>query len=104
MGPITKFTILGFELNHLLDEGQTVSLEEVEKKIKAGVIFDWLSEKYSDIDLSLYAPKDREELNSFFDNLLNAVDAQRKMGVKNNGLSLLLAYCIEGIQQQRNNK
>jgi len=42
------------------------------------------------------------EMLDLFQQLNNVVDSKRKMGVEKNGLSLLLAYSIEGIQQSFN--
>lgn len=95
-----RYTFLGFYLNMLLDRQKTLSVSETKKHIDDGSLFDWLKDLFGDeIDLSLYQQEDKAEMLDFFQNLVNAVDEDRKMGVKHNGISLLLAYCIEGVQQ-----
>ena len=51
-----------------------------------------------DIDLSIFDETKRAALVAEWQDLLNAVDARRKFGVEKNGLCLLVAYCLEGIQ------
>jgi len=100
MRPLIRFTYLSFELNALLDEGKFLEITEVQDSIENESIFDFLKEKFvGKIDLSLYREEDKKELMDFFKGLSNVVDARRKFGVEKNGISLLLAYCIEGIQQ-----
>ncbi len=102
MNALLKFTFLSFSLNSLLDQKKFVDIKEIEDHIEDGSIFVFLKEKFGDeVDLSLYGEEERKDLIEFFKSLLNAVDPRRKFGVENNGITLLLAYCIEGIQELR---
>jgi len=102
MKDLLKFTSLSFDLNSLLDQKKFIDIKKIEDHIESGNIFAFLKEKFGDeIDLSLYGEEDKKYLIEFFKNLLNAVDPHRKFGVENNGITLLLAYCIEGIQELR---
>lgn len=51
------------------------------------------------MDMSLHSEENLLEMLSLFQQLNNTVDAKRKMGVELNGISLILAFSIEGIQQ-----
>ena len=102
MRPVTRFTSLAFELNHLLDSSLSTDLTETKRRIEDRTVLDWLSEKYSSkfhFDISLHSTEDRGELLDFFNANLECYNERRKMGVENNGLCLLLGYCIEGAQQ-----
>jgi len=102
MRPVTRFTSLALELNHLLDNGLSTDLSETKRRIEDHTVLDWLSQKYwpdHGFDISLHSPEDRRELLDFFNSQLFAYNERRKMGVENNGLCLLLGYCIEGAQQ-----
>lgn len=101
---ITKLTMLGFDLNHALDSGKhaSVSIDEVKAQITAGKIFDFLEERLgSDVDLSWLYGDDRAELLREWRGFVDAVDEERKFGVSQNGLCLLVAYLFQGIQQRR---
>jgi hypothetical protein len=90
MRPTIRLTYLAFELNHLLDRGLSTDLSETKRRVDDGTVLDWLSRQYgpeSGFGLDLFA------------SLLSVTNERRKMGVENNGLCLLLGYCIEGVQQ-----
>jgi hypothetical protein len=102
MRPTTRFTYLAFELNHLLDSGLSTDLPETKRRIEDRTILHWLSERYGPehgFDMSLYSDDDRREVVDFFNSLLSVTNEKRKMGIENNGLCLLLGYCVEAIQQ-----
>jgi hypothetical protein len=100
---VTQLTFIGFYLNGALGSGKydEISIEEVKARIRDHTIFDYLKTKLgSDIDLSVLSPEDRLELNSEWEDLADAVDEARKMCVDKNGLCLLMAYLLEGIQRR----
>ncbi len=100
MRPIIRFTYLSFQLNSLLDKKKFLDYQETINHIESGNILEWLKEKFSEeIDLSLYDNKDKKEVVGLFQDLTSAVDAKKQFGVNENGISLLLAYCLEGIQR-----
>lgn len=95
------FTFLALQMNRLLDKAETLDLEETHRQIQKNKLFSWLEEIFEgSIDLSLYTDSDRKEIGSFFNGLSSTVDEERKMYVHNNGLCLLIAYCLEGINQE----
>ena len=101
---ITKLTFLGFYLNGALGSGKydEVSITEVKNQIEKGTIFKYLENTLGDdIDISAIDLKDRQELLEEWEDLANAVDERRKLGVDKNGLCLLVAYLLEGIQRRK---
>ena len=102
LGPITRFTYLAFELNAMLDHGCLLSIESTRGHVDDGTVFDWLDsqlESQPDVDGTPLDPQVRAEMLEVF-RPLNHVDPLRHFGVEHNGVALLLAYCVEGIQQQ----
>lgn len=99
--PVPRYTFLAFQFNMLLDQGETLPIEEVQAKIEDGSLFGWLEDRYGKephfLDLSLYDVKERGTILASFQELLG-VNADRKFGVTRNGISLCLAYCIEILQ------
>lgn len=98
-----NYTIFAFELNHLIDRGEKLSFQEVSDHIKDGSLFDWLKKDHG-VDVSIITNADRKEMLEFFESLYANVDSGRKFGVENEGLNLLLAYCIEWFQENRPDK
>lgn len=101
---ITKLTSVGFHLNGALASGKYnhISMEEVKRRIEDGSVFDYLeAELGHDLDLSLLTPGERTELLNEWRDFASAVDEARKMCVDRNGLCLLVAYLLEGIQQRQ---
>lgn len=101
---ITNLTFLAFYLNGAIDTGKyaDVDCDEVGRAIDNGTIFGFLAKRLEgDIDLSTFDATKRAELITEWQNLRNAVSARRKFGVEKNGLCLLVAYCLEGIQRRQ---
>jgi hypothetical protein len=100
MSRTITYTFISFQLNSLLDEGLFLDYKEIARHLKTKTVFDLLKQKFGQqIDLSIDAQELREISDLFFD-LYEVVNEQRKFGVSKNGISLVLAYCIEGIQQE----
>jgi hypothetical protein len=101
---ITNLTFLAFYLNGALDSGNysDVSYQEVSGHIQKGTIFQFLQDRLgSDIDLSILDDVKRAELLGEWQSINNAIDARRKFGVERNGICLLVAYLLEGIQRRQ---
>lgn len=100
----TAYTFLGFYFNALVDGGHHLDLSETHLYIRDKGLFNWLMDQFSDeLDISLFTSQELDKIESFFQSLSIAVDEERKMGVKNNGLCLLVAYCFEGAQRKEEN-
>jgi hypothetical protein len=103
---ITNLTFLAFYLNGALDTGKygNINYTEVASHIEDGTIFDFLKKRLAgDIDLSIFNDEMKKELVEEWQGILNAVSARRKFGVEKNGLCLLVAYLLEGIQRRQDN-
>ena len=101
---ISQLTFLGFYLNGALGSGKynDISINEVKERIRDHTIFDYLKDKLgSDIDLSALKIEDRQELKNEWEDMADAIDEARKMCVDKNGLCLLMAYILEGIQRRQ---
>jgi hypothetical protein len=99
MRPHLRFTALFWAIGNLIDDGRSEDLDVIQTKIEDGTLFDYLDHKYPDADLSLLSEEDRASLLRFFLALVQTVDHRRKFGVDRNGLVLLVAYAMEGVQQ-----
>jgi hypothetical protein len=102
IGPITRFTYLAFELNSMLDRRRALSIDTTRARVEDGTVFEWLDsqlESPHDLDGTPVDPNLRNELLTVF-RPLNMCDSRLQFGVEHNGAALLLAYCIDGIQQQ----
>ncbi|HEX8553469.1 MAG TPA: hypothetical protein VF695_02070 [Sphingomonas sp.] len=101
---ITMLTFVAFYLNGAMDSGRydDLGIDEVKREIEAGTIFPFLRARLgNDIDLSILQPADEAELLAEWQDLLAAVNERRKMGIKRRGLTLLVAYLLEGIQRRK---
>jgi hypothetical protein len=84
----------------MLDRGICLPSEDVRQRINDGTLFDWLQGKFGlDMDISLHTEENLSEMLKLFQQFNNTVNSKKKMGVELNGISLLLAFSIEGIQQ-----
>jgi hypothetical protein len=102
VGPVARFTYLAFELNAMLDRGGLLTIESTRRHVDDGTVFDWLDsqlESPHDLDGTPLDPQVRAEMLEVF-RPLNDLDSVGHFGVEHNGVALLLAYCVEGIQQQ----
>lgn len=102
---LRKLTLLGTCLNFAIDSGQSkkVSIDEIANQINGGNVFKYLEENFhSDIKRGLdnLTDEDKWHLLGEWQSMVNAIDSERKLGVKNDGICLLLAYVIEGIQMR----
>ena len=94
------YTFLGFYFNSLVDEGETLNLQETHEKIRSKSLFTWLKNNYGDkLDISLFSQDNLNSIESFFESLSVATNERRKMGIEHNGLCLLVAYCLEAAQR-----
>ena len=103
---ITHLTFLAFFLNGAIDTGKynDISFQEVADSVKAGTIFDFLQTRLADdIDLSTFEKHKQQELTTEWQEMLQAINPRKKFLVENNGLCLLVAYLLQGIQQRQDN-
>jgi hypothetical protein len=83
-----------------MEKYDSVTAAEVAHNAEAGTMRAFLQERFaSDFDFSLLGPEDWAVVSETWANLANAVDARRKFGVENRGVSLLMAYALESLQK-----
>jgi len=100
---ITALTFIAFYLNGAMDSGRydDLSISEVKSKIEDGTIFDFLRKRLgSDIDLSILDKADEAKLLSEWQDFMAVINERRKMAIERRGLTLLIAYLLEGIQRR----
>jgi hypothetical protein len=100
-----KFTYLLWQFNMMLDSGKydDVTVSDIKEKIRNGTISNYLKNQFPDADFSMIEPDEWTYLNKEWSGLADAIDESRKMGVVNRGVSLLLAYTIDGLQSHPDN-
>ncbi|MFC3078206.1 hypothetical protein ACFODL_08930 [Phenylobacterium terrae] len=105
---MVSLTFLILQLNALIDAGAKATVGEAHAHIVQGDLLPWLKTAFPEIDLSPYgsgAPwaDDASEIISELQSLHGgyAGDERRKWGVENNGLSVLLAWVNELVQQRK---
>jgi hypothetical protein len=97
-----KLTILSSYLIRALEEthGQAVPAEEFCERIFDGTIFAFLSERFGlMVGVSVLTPADKLELLMEWEDMALALPPSA-MGLKRDGLLLLLRYLMEGIQRR----
>ena len=103
--PISKLSVLLFHLNHLIDSGVHVqcSYDDMWKHMESGTVLSYLHTKFPEIDLSWIKMDDTSNFVQYFNRSLitftDVIDTRRKMGIENNGITLLIGFIIELIQQ-----
>jgi hypothetical protein len=102
MRAMTTYTHLIWECLFQVDRNRKhLDIEETINHCNDGTIIEWLHET-TDMDMSLIrSPEGRpayEQLVELFGGL-TAVNHSQKFGVEHDGYHLLIAYCVQGIQQ-----
>jgi hypothetical protein len=98
--PVPRYSILASHFNELVDQGHSMPIDEVKRRIEDRSLFDRLEELYAGdpgFDLSRYEPAELRAILSVFGSMANAID-DGKLGIARNGLGLCLGYCIEVMQ------
>ncbi len=101
---LRKLTQLAFCFTAVIDarKHDGVRKEHVISHIERGTIFDFLA-GFEDIarwGLGSLSEDDKRHLLGEWQSMSNAIDSERKFGVADNGICLLSAYVIEGIQMR----
>lgn len=98
MTPHLRYTTLIWALLPLLDKGESLDISATHAAIQDRSVFDLLARKYGEeftLTASLLPSDERVEIMSRFSDMPGG----REFGVSRNGLTLLVAYCAEMIQQ-----
>lgn len=95
-----SFTFIGFHLNSLVDQGESLSIESMKKLLSSKNLLRSLQNKYKlNFDMSIFSDSDILKIEAFFEGCYDSIDESRKFGVENNALCLLIAYCFEAAQR-----
>ena len=100
---LSTFTFLAFQLNSAIDKGSydALTIDEVKDAVENGTVFSFLQDRLGrDLDISIVSQDDRQTLVAEWQDMLGAINERRKMGVEYRGLTLLVAYLLEGIQRR----
>ncbi len=100
---ISELTFVAFYINGAIDSGNydTITIDDVRQEIRAGTIFGYLNATLgNDIDLTILDKPMEADLLAEWQDLEVAVNARKKFGVERCGLTLLVAYLLEGIQRR----
>ncbi len=109
---LSMLSLLGFQVNAAIEKGHgnKISFHDIYKGLEERNLFELLDEKLPGVlDLSLFLERNEGASLEQRDGLLNALsDAasgmegreRRKYGIESSGLSLLMAYILEAIQQE----
>lgn len=103
-----KLASLAFSLNNLIDTNkhEGVTKDEVYAAIENKTIFQYLKRFEPSINwgIGTLSEDDRFHLTGEWQSMANAYDSQSDFGVHNNGICLLLAYVLAGIQMRTTSK
>lgn len=109
---LSLLTFLGFQVNAAIEEGHgnKISFNDIYEGLRQRNLFEVLNEKLPGVlDISLFLEVNQQTYFEQRNGILNALsDAasgmkgreRRKYGVESSGLSLLMAYILEAIQQK----
>lgn len=104
MDKVIRYTHLASEALSLIDQGESLDVDETRQHAEKGTLLAWLEKRFDErIDFTNYLGSDKTVLSYRFQALANAV-SPGDIGVANNGLALVAAYCLEVVQQDRQPK
>jgi hypothetical protein len=94
-----NYRFLLWQLIAALDSGKydSLDIDEVKRHANAGTISTFLVDRFG-ADLSVLEPQDWTIIGETWASIANVVDARRKFGVENKGISLLMAYALQSLQ------
>lgn len=99
----SDYRFLLWQLIAALDTGKFdgLGIEDVRLQARGGRISRFLQDTFRDVaDFSIFTDEDWRALDRDFENMDNAIDARRKFGVENRGISLLMAWALQGVQSK----
>jgi hypothetical protein len=107
--PLSSMAMILFGLSHLEDcgNGDDITLEDIKKHARAGDLIEFLTEKSGGMFASGFLEGPNKEFADWYVAQIrencNAMDGreQRKYGIKNRGICLLISYTAEIIQQEK---
>lgn len=105
---LSAWAYLGFQLNIWLEDGNHgVTFDDVRNGIRNGNLWAVINAKIPKMDLGMFTMESKSHQGQKLIAALKELDEsfegreRRKLGIEKGGLSLLVAYVIEGMQQKR---
>lgn len=99
MKPVTRYAAIARVLVRLLDNGTSTSIDETLRRAQDGLGLETIPDGPDErLELSPLDADDRAAANDYFSRMASAYGT-KKTGVTSNGLALVLAYCVEAMQQ-----
>lgn len=98
---LTQLACFAFRLNHELDKGSVLSIDEVIEALEQGKAYRFIVERFGMVkSLDCFFDDDDITIADYFSGVLVGHD-EEDFCVKNNGIALLLALTIEMMQKQQ---
>lgn len=103
--PLNRLTLALFALNHQIDEGHHLDVDEVRRRVLDGTLLPWLAGEAFGPDGSFAFFLERGEIQTnaslmvLFQDLVGNGWGRSK-GPRNSGTALVQAFFIEAIQQK----
>lgn len=95
--PLPHLTSAILELNAQLDSNKSCEIAEAKQRAQDGSLFEWL--RTNGVETLQFSTEERDALLHLFQSLDEQVNERRKFGVEHNGYAVLLAWCVEALQQ-----
>lgn len=93
------YTNLGFQLNQLVDAGEKISLEITLERLREKSILEYLIKKFdTKINIDMFTQTEYYDIENTF-NTYWLCNLENKLRIKNNGLCLLIAYCLQKVNE-----
>lgn len=89
------FALLARELNTLLDEGKSIPVEEIMMMCNNNTVIEWLA-KNTPHSMAMWDEETKTIMSVEFESFANCI-LPEELGVTNNGIALLLSFCLEFI-------
>jgi len=99
--PAIRYSFLALQFLRVIDAGGSVSIDELRAWIAERSLFDRLVDRFAGdpygFDVSIYDGMERELMMHTFERLDQA-DGAHNFGVRNDGLVMCAAFCVEILQ------
>jgi hypothetical protein len=102
----SRYNFLLWQFISASDSGEydELTADEVHAYARDEKIDAFLKVKFPDLDFSLLDDACWKDVRETWSSISNAVDYSRKFGVQKRGLSLLMAYTLQSMQQLESRK
>jgi hypothetical protein len=98
----SEYRYLLWQLIAAVDTGDfdRLSIDDVRLHARGGTISKFLQETFREVaDFSIFTVENWKAIDRDFEDMENAINTRKKFGVENRGISLLMAWALEGAQR-----